>query len=253
MIGRHECHAALVAIQTFQVKRAVEIDVIEAKDRKPAGKSSRAFEMAPNIGFIQMRGQPGGYGPAQPFIEIAQHDARPVQAPAGHDFFVDQPADLPPLFEVSRAEVNIENVNRFAVELNVGSEAAAGLPAATRADIVVTVALNRKTRQDDVAVPAALVKAVLAKREAESKFVGNILRLIFFGRTPFEADNLLKGNDIGIELTQDLNDAVRPGSAVHSTAFVNVIGSNSKKTAGLGHFVTQPATLPTILDVNMRG
>jgi hypothetical protein len=209
--------------------------------------------MAPNIGLVQMRRQLGGYRTAQPFIEIAQHDPRAVQLAAGNDLFVDQPADLLALLKKPCAEVNIENVNGFAIELNVGSKASPGLPAATRADVVVAVAFNRKTRQHDIAVAAALVKTVFAKGEAKSEFVGDILRLIFFGRSPFEAHNLLKSNDIGIELTQDLNDAIRAGAAVHSTAFVNVIGSDSKKAAGLGHFVKQPATLPTMLDGNMRG
>jgi hypothetical protein len=114
------------------------------------------------------------------------------------------------------------------------------------------VVLNRKPGQHDIAVPAAFVKAVLAESETESEFIGNILRLIFFGRSPFEAYHFLKRNDVCIELTQDLDNAVRPDAAVHTAAFMNVIGSNSKKTEGFGHFVKPTATLPPVLDGNMR-
>jgi hypothetical protein len=54
----------------------------------------------------------------------------------------------------------------------------------------------------------------------------------------FDAQNLLKRDDIRIDLLQDIDDAARPDAAIQSTAFMYVVGGNSKNLAGLSHVLT---------------
>lgn len=234
MVGSHKSGSALVTVEALQVERPFEVNIIQPKHGERARKRAGPPEITANVRLGEMPCQRGSHGTAQPFIEVTEHDSRTAQLPVRHDFFVDEPVSLPALFEESRTEVDVEDVKRAAGELNVCSQATPGLPAAG-ADVVIPMTLDWKARQHDIAVTSAFVKPVLAKSEMESEFAGDKPRLVLFGRTPFQAHHFLKGDDVGIKLAQNTDNAVRPDAPIHATAFVNVVGSNSENRAGLDH------------------
>src|SRR5262245_52878829 len=130
--------------------------------------------------------------------------------------------------------MDVENVQDLFVQSDVGSQAASPLPSAGT-DVVVLMGLNRKTRQDDVAVPSPVVPPVLTERKMETQLLSQKPGLILFGETILAADNLLEGDDIGIGFTQYLDNAIGPHTPIHASAFVNVISNNPEKRTKLTH------------------
>ena len=244
MIRRDECRAAFMAVEAFQVERPFEIDIIQAKNREPARKRAGSSEIAANVRLIEVGCQRGRHRTAQPLIEVAKHDPWATQMVVRHDPFVDKSPYLPALLKESRAEMDIENVERVAAELNVRPQASPRFPAAG-ADVVVPVTLNGETRQHNVPITPALVDPVLTKSEVESKFLGDKPRLILFRRASFKADYFLKSNDVRVEFAQNTDDAVGTHPSIHAAAFMNVVGSDSKNGAGLKHI---PKTASRVAD-----
>jgi hypothetical protein len=226
-----------MAVETFQVERAFEIDVVQAKDREPTRKRAGSPEIAPNVRLIEMGCQRGCHGTAQPLIEVAKDDSRPAQLATRHDPLVDESPYLPPLLKESRAEMHIENVERVAAELNVRSQASPRLSTAGT-DVVIPVTLNRETGQHNIPIASALVHPVLTKSEMESERLGDEPRLIFLRCASFKTDDFLKSNDVRVELAENTDDAVGTHSSIHAAAFMNIVSSDSKNRAGLKHIPT---------------
>lgn len=122
--------------------------------------------------------------------------------------------------------MDIENVQDAFVNADIGPETAALFSAACR-NVEILMALYREARQKDIAVPATLMLPVLSESEMKTQFIGNVSSLILFRGTAFEADNFLKGNNIGPQFAQHMDDAVRPDAPIHTTALVNVVGDDS--------------------------
>jgi len=177
MIGRHERGSAAVSCEALQSQITVEVDVIEAEDRKPSGESSGFLQMATDVRLVEMLGQRMRHRASQPFIKVSEDNSRPVQFFIHDNPFIEELASLFALFEESRSEVDVEDMKRLLVEADVGSKAAAPFSSSS-ADVVVLVALYGKARQDDVPVTAALVALILAKREMEPQFTGDKSSLI---------------------------------------------------------------------------
>jgi len=224
-----------VSVKSLQVKGPLEVDIVESKQRKRARERPRPPKIAANVGLVEMRTKGACHRTAKPFIEITEHNPGAGEFIVRDNLLIEEPADLPSLFEESSTEVHVENMHGTAAKANIRSEATTAFSSANNADVVVAVALYRKSRQDDVAVAPTLVQPVLAESEMKPKLLGDEARLVFFGRTPFNAHNFLKRNDIGIELAKNLDDAIRPNAPVHTTTLVNVISSYSENRSGLIH------------------
>jgi len=226
MIGRHQCSPTSMAVQALQSQHLIEVDVIQRKDGKPSGERPKSSEVSTHIGFVEVRDHSWSYRTPKPFIEVAQNDPGTMQFLIRDDPAIDQLARLLALFEEPGSKVNIENVEDVLVEADVSPQAASPL-ASAGADVVVLMALYGEAGQQDIAVSAALMPAILAKREVKSQFLGDKPRLVLFRRSTLKTYNLLQRNNIGVQLPQHVGDAVRLHAPVHATTLVDVVGDNA--------------------------
>jgi hypothetical protein len=56
--------------------------------------------------------------------------------------------------------------------------------------------------------------------------------LMILKQTPLEAYDLLQGYDVGVDLCEHSRDAFDTNPAIHSPAFVNVVGGDSESIHG---------------------
>lgn len=128
------------------------------------------------------------------------------------------------------AEMNIEYVKGGRPESDIGSQASSGFATVHR-QIIVAVDVNRKSRQYEVAVTAAIQPPRLPKRGVESEFFSDESSLVRLATLALDAQYLLEGNDICVDFAQDIHDAARPNTTIQAAAFVNVVGDNSDRLA----------------------
>jgi hypothetical protein len=151
------------------------------------------------------------------------------------DALVEQPARLGAMFKKCRAEVDIEYMESCGVEPDIGSQTASRF---TRSgcDVVVLINTDRQPSKYDVAVAAPSKTAGFTESEIETEFLGNKSRLVRLPIPAFNAQDLLKGNDICVNLTEHLGDPPRPDAPIQTSTFVNVVGGDSKYRVECGQF-----------------
>ncbi len=88
--------------------------------------------------------------------------------------------------------------------------------------------LNGKSRQYDVAVVSAVESPCRTEYEIETEFFGNKARLVVLAFAPFHAYNFLKGNDIGVDSRQHLDDAAGTDAPIETSTLMNIVGCDAK-------------------------
>src|SRR4051794_20946197 len=91
---------------------------------------------------------------ANPFVEIAEHNARTTQFGMTDDSLIEQTSSLLSMFEKCGSEVHVENVQHRSVHLDIRTQAAPLFTPRCR-DVEIAVDLNRKSAQDDIAITSA--------------------------------------------------------------------------------------------------
>jgi hypothetical protein len=124
--------------------------------------------------------------------------------------------------------MNVKHMEGGLHQLNIGAQTSA-LLTPLGSDVVVLDRAQWKPTQQQVAVCPAIEPAVFAEARIEAKLGSNKVSLVFFAFS-MNAQNLLKRDDIRINLTQNFHNASRANPPVESAAFVNVICQNPETT-----------------------
>ena len=92
-------------------------------------------------------------------------------------------------------------------------------------DVVVTIPHNRESAKRYVPVCTTIQLPVLAHYKFHPKFLSDELGLSVppIGTTLMR-QHLLNSYDVGVQFLEDIDDPLRRESAIHSNAFVNVVG-----------------------------
>src|SRR5688572_19341206 len=196
MVRRHQRRLTPMPRQPLQPQLPIEVDVIQSEDREASRERAGLLQVIRDIRLVEVLGQPRGHRPAEPFIEVSEDDAGPVELLVDDDALVDEFPRLLELLEESGAEVDVEDVQGGVGKPDVGTQAAAVFASASRADVVVPVMLDREPGQDDISVTSTVVPLVFAESEIEAELLGDKPGLVFLAAAALPADNFLQGNDI---------------------------------------------------------
>src|SRR5262245_22599759 len=164
MIGGDQGGPAAVQRGALQFQEIVEVDVIEMQKGQQPRVGAFASEVNADVRALKMIGEQAGSQTADPFVEIAEQDARPGVIVPFEDLFIEQSAGLMAAFEIRSAEVHIVNVQQVpavrlsvqpAVQVDIDAQTAA-LLSALDTDIVIVSAQQRKAAEHDISIgPAA--------------------------------------------------------------------------------------------------
>ncbi len=124
------------------------------------------------------------------------------------------------------AEVNVEHVESRTIHLNISSKATA-LFATGPGDVIVAIDLNWKPAQDHIAIIATVQPPCLAESEIKPQLLGEEPGLVLFTAAALDAQHFLKGDDVRIDLRQDIGNPSRTDAPVQTLAFMDVIGGYS--------------------------
>src|SRR5579875_1083661 len=115
--------ARAMKLKPVKAQAVVEIDVVEAQERQHARKCPLALKAPMRAVAVEVRREKPGGVSRDPFIEIAQHDACDGQFRAVQNALADHAASLFTAFEISCAQMNIEQVQDLsAPEPHVGAK-----------------------------------------------------------------------------------------------------------------------------------
>lgn len=212
----------------FQI--VIVVYMIEVHERYDPRIGAPAAEMDPQVGAVEMAGQQLRGQPSRPLVEIAQQDARPDVSAVREDLLVEQPPRLMSSLEVRRSQVHIVDMEQLvAVEVDIDAEAAA-LLAAGDADVVVMRPDEGKPAENHISISRAVQASILAQLKMHPQFAGNEMGLIMMVFLALQAQHFLQANDVGVDLLQNLDDALGFDPPIQSPAFVNVIRGDAKFT-----------------------
>src|ERR1700757_1936946 len=107
-------------------------------------------------------------------------------------------------------------------DFQVTAHAAAGL-AARSSKIVNPDFTHRKAAEHDVAINGAAKLARLTNAIVITGRVRQILRLVLFPASAFQAHHFLQRDDISLKLSQDVSHARRAYASIDAAAFVRVV------------------------------
>jgi hypothetical protein len=223
MIRGDERRLAVVQKGVCQFEIAVEIDMVEMKDGQNAGKGARFSEMSFRVDALKFRFKEPGRQPARPFVEIARDDAFTGKARVFENVRVEQFMNLPPPLEKRRSEMDVEKLQVFvSAERDLRQQAAARL-AFVDTDVEILRMPHRQTREHRVAVEPAFDLPIFAEEIIHFQLVGDKFGLMVTLVRIFMTQNLLQGDDVGVDFLQNLGDALGRKTPVDADAFVNVI------------------------------
>src|SRR5579884_2241308 len=176
--------AGAVKFQPVEAQAVVEIDVVEAQQRQQARECPLTLKTRMRTEVVEVRCEHPRGVPRDPFIEVTQHDAGARQFRAVQNALTDHASGLFTAFEISRAQMDIEQVKDLPVlEPHVGAKDAPRFTAARR-DVVIPPVDDRESRKEKVAVCRAVVPPVLSKNRMIAQPLRDIARLVCFWVLP---------------------------------------------------------------------
>src|SRR5689334_524171 len=119
-----------------------------------------------------------------------------------------------PSLKVGGAEVDVEDVQRAAADVDVRAQAAA-LLAPAHADVIVLGGGDGPAAQHDVAIDAAAQLPRAADRVRQLELFGDEAGLIVFGLAVGDPEHFLQGDDVGVHLTEHVNNTPGLHATVH--------------------------------------
>ena len=147
---------------TFYGQLWIVIDVIEMHHGKNGGVSSYSSKVDPYVVAFKFIRQELRDVSARPFVEVSQNDARPLQTFALQNRFIDQAFCLMAALKEIRPQVNVEHMERTALEKDICAKAASTLSSGDT-DIVIAMRVQRKSAEHKIAVGITQQLPVLAK------------------------------------------------------------------------------------------
>ncbi len=182
-----------------------------------------------------MRGEQVGGQPPRPLVEIPKHDPRPAQVRVPEDLAPDQLARLTATLQEGEPQVDVKDVQqRTAGQLDVCPQAPTPLvPRA--ANVIITDATERGAAEHHVPVCPPLMLAIFAQAVVIRQFLGKEPRLIVFFVRPGDAHDFLQGDDIGINLTQYVNNTARTHAPVKPATLMDIIRHDTDMVRRASH------------------
>jgi hypothetical protein len=108
----------------------------------------------------------------------------------------------------------------------IGSEAAPLLTSGL-SDVVVISMDKRKPAQCYISVCASLKPAVLADPVMKPHLASDETRLMILWVLSFKAEHFLEGDDVSIDLPEDLRDSPNLNPSIKTAPLMDVVGRNS--------------------------
>jgi hypothetical protein len=136
-----------------------------------------------------------------------------------------EPRRLVAPFEHGGAEMHVVDMQDAALaEIEIGALTRPRLAGAPR-QVVLAVMHDGEAAQHDVAEQVTPEMADRGHHPAHADRRADLFGLS--GSSRSGPDHFLQRHDVGIDVAQDLDDAVRCGTAIHAAAPVNVVGRDS--------------------------
>jgi hypothetical protein len=162
--------------------------------------------------------------PADPFIKIPGDNSSSRDFGIVEDVSDQKLSDLLAALEERGAEVEVHKVEFLSCsDVDLGPQATSRLTLPD-ANVVILKRRDRKAAEDSVSVVSAKMLSILAKAEMHPELFGQEFRLVFTPAAVRMAHNLLEGDDVGFELTEDVRYPLGRITAIDPDAFVNVVG-----------------------------
>jgi len=155
-----------------------------------------------------------------------QEHPRTGQAPGSADEGAEQPELLAALAQ-RQPEVAVEHVQRRAVDVEVDAHAASRL-AHAKAQVAPPGAEHWQPAQDHVAVDPGAVRARRAHDELRHLEPGRQIRGLIGVGNAVLTDHLLKADDVGVDLADDVGDPVEVTAAVQSHSAMDVVAHDGE-------------------------
>ena len=133
---------------------------------------------------------------------------------------------LMPPFKVARAHMDVENMQCSAGRFQIGTNTAASF-SMLPGDVHIPGFDNRPSGEDRVTVRAAAMVSGAAESGLHSQGGSERLNLSLSSFT--EREDLLKRDDVCIEIAEHIRDAFDGDPAVNSAAFVNIVGNDAHR------------------------
>lgn len=111
-------------------------------------------------------------------------------------------------------------------DLKIRSEATP-LLASGPSDVIAIGMDKREPAQCHISVCAPVELAGLADPVMESQSVSDEARLMILGLLPFDAEHFLEGDDVSVDLPEDLCDSSNLNPPIKTTSFMDVVGGDS--------------------------
>ena len=128
---------------------------------------------------------------------------------------------------VGGTEVKVIDVEHsVGCDLNIRSEAAPLLTSGLT-DVMVMSMDKRKPAQCYISVCASLKPAVLADPVMKPHLASDETRLMILWFFPFNAEHFLEGDDVSIDLPEDLRDSPNLNSSIKTAPLMDVVGRDS--------------------------
>ena len=158
-----------------------------------------------------------------PLVEIAQEDAGARERGRVADEAGEQLHLLATLAQ-GEPEVAVEDVQGAAVDVEVDTQASAGL-AGAEAQVLDRPTQDGQPAQHRVTVRATAVKPRDAHDEPHAQPVGEVRRLVLAGRALL-ADDLLQADDVGSDLRDDAGDPIEVETPIEAPPAVDVVAAD---------------------------
>src|SRR5262245_45420282 len=201
-------------------------------DGQHAGIGARTLQVKSNVPALKMLVQQPRRQTASPFVEIAEHDARPRPPGVTEDGLADQFARLMPALNEGGSEVHVINMQPSLFRplfrhADIHAQTSA-LFAPGHADIVILKFQQREAAEHEVAVNSLPQLTVMSHAIVKAQFARDVMRLIGLAVAPLYAEDFLQRDDVGLNLLQHAYDSLRAEPPINSDTFMHVVSDDSK-------------------------
>lgn len=223
MIGRDERASRAWQFDPHHLNVPFVINVIEMQDGEKSRICPSSLQMSAQVNALEALREQRRRQPLGPFVEIAEYQFGTVHASIVNDRR--ETLSLMTALQNGSAQMDVVKVQRLISNRDVNSLAAARFTGAPR-QVVLEMLTNRQPRQDDVA-ELMTAKLTCGRHDpAHAERCANFFRVRDAART--RSHDLLQGDEICVNCSEDVNRAAGSRSSVEAAAAVNVVGGDAK-------------------------
>jgi Glycosyl hydrolases family 15 len=207
VIGGHAGELAAVDAKAIGHEMAIPVDPIQRKEGQGSGMR------AADAGAMELPPEQSSHRAGEPFVQIADDDARPREA-LMQDVLADERSNLLGALAHLQPEVHVEDVEQGVIHGQVETNAAAGLPLGPR-EIEGLVPLDGQPRQHGVPIGQAVHLGGRPHGQLHAEPFGQLIGL--------GTKHLLDADQIGVDLLEDIGDPHDVHAPVEARAAMDVV------------------------------